>query len=434
MRELLPGWVPPTEDLLKEYWEKGLFAVDANVLLGLYRRPKDSRTQLLTALRELDERLWVPHQAATDYMRNRLRVLTQQRTAKAQLSAALDEVASRAKGDLRQLLQQMSRKEVEPVESSFEKAFGKLRDEVLRVEERNRDSLGDSIRIDPLLDEVDAICEGKIGEPFTPERLKQIHADAQKRIEAQQPPGYADAEKPIPERYGDYVLWEQLCLKAEKIDQPLVLITDDLKEDWVWRESGQALGPRPELVAELLERCDVPFHLYSSSQFLALSTGDETDQVADSEKESPGMDDLTQAATPSTPSRRSRLPLSEQDLVQSRPNPPLPIHQFVDSGVLLGLNRHPGGMFSKIRCAVIDPAGSATATIVPSTALSVSMLGGPAVKAVYPRDFPGAALLPGLYQVIWYRINEAGYLQVGGSGEREIARDSFVIATNDPDG
>lgn len=433
MRELLPGWVPPTEDLLKEYWEKGLFALDANVLLGLYRRPKDSRTQLLTALRELNERLWIPHQAATEYMRNRLSVLMQQRAAKERLSVALDEAASRAKEELRQLLQQMSRREIEPVESSFEKAFGKLREEVLQVEERNRDSLGDSIRIDPMLDEVDAICEGKIGEPFDPERLEQIHSDAQKRIEAQQPPGYTDAEKPIPERYGDYVLWEHLCSKAEKIDQPLILITDDLKEDWVWRESGQAIGPRPELVAELLKRGEIPFHLYSSSQFLALSTGDETDQVADSEGEPPDLDDLTQAAAPSTPSRRSRLPLSEQDLVQPRPNPPLPIHQFVDSGVLLGLSRHPGGMFSKVRCAVIDPAGSATATIVPSTAFSVGMLGGPAVKAIYPRDFPGAALVPGLYQVIWYRLNEAGYLQVGGSGEREIARDSFVIATNEPD-
>jgi hypothetical protein len=436
MRELLPGWVPPNEDLLEEYWEKGLFAVDANVLLGLYRRPKEARGQLIEALQDLGDRLWVPHQAAMDYLRNRLKVLMQQRTAKTQLSAAFDEIEARAQNDLQQLLQRMSRREIEPLESSFKKAFKKLRTEVVEVEERNLASLGESIRIDPLLDEVESLCADKVGDPFPPARLNEVHSEAQRRIDSQQPPGYEDAEKPVPQRYGDYVLWEQLCAKANDIDQPLLLITDDLKEDWVWRENGQMIGPRPELVAEMQERCGVPFHLYSSTQFLALATGEETEKGADSETEPP-----KEAATPlknlpyiEPPDilRFGEAPTLKPNLGQARPNPPVPLHRPTNSGVLLGLSRRPGGMFSKVRCAVVDPTGSATAAMISSGGLSsVSLIGVPPVKAIYPRDFPGATLMPGLHQVVWYRVDDHGYIQMGPIGEREIARDSFIIAPHE---
>ena len=71
----------------------------------------------------------------------------------------------------------------------------------------------------------------------------------------------------------------------------------------------------------------------------------------------------------------------------------------------------------------------------------MSTLGNPAIRAVYPRDFPGVdSLIVGLHQVIWYRVNNAEFVQMGGGGEREIARDSFVIpqpaqedAGTDPD-
>ncbi len=439
MRGLLQGWIPPTEDRLKEYWEVGLFAVDANVLLGLYKRPKDPRGQFLEALRRLGDRLWVPHQAATEYLRNRLRVLIQQRTAKAQLGGALEQVSTKAKGDLGHLLQQMGRRDFESLDETVEKAFQKLQKEILKAEEENRDSLGDSIRIDPLLDEILDLCEGKVGEPIEGERLSQVHEQAQSRIDDQRPPGYEDADKPIPERYGDYVLWEQLCVKAKEIDQPLILITDDLKEDWVWREHGQMIGPRPELIEELSERGGIPFHLYSSTQFLALSSGEETEIVADSETEpsdrnKASIEDLSPMDLPNSAPPNVHHYQPKIDLENPRSNPPVPLHRFTGEGVLLGLNRHPGGMFSKVRCAVVDPTGSATAHTIPFSGLgSVAFMGSPAVKAIYPRDFPGATILPGLHQVIWYRIDEMGYLQVGGNGEREIARDSFVISVDQTD-
>jgi hypothetical protein len=46
------------------------------------------------------------------------------------------------------------------------------------------------------------------------------------------------------------------------------MITDDIKEDW-WQEfRGGKIGPRPELVEEMMEVAKQPFYLYTLSHFL----------------------------------------------------------------------------------------------------------------------------------------------------------------------
>lgn len=49
---------------------------------------------------------------------------------------------------------------------------------------------------------------------------------------------------------------------------PVVLVTDDRKEDWVRREHGLTLGPRPELCEEMSAAGGTPFLLMSTATFL----------------------------------------------------------------------------------------------------------------------------------------------------------------------
>lgn len=71
-----------------------------------------------------------------------------------------------------------------------------------------------------------------------------------------------------PECYGDVVVWFQLIDYAKQENKPIVLVTDDGKEDW-WQEShGKKYGPRPELRQEMFSRAQVSFYLYTGDQFL----------------------------------------------------------------------------------------------------------------------------------------------------------------------
>jgi PIN like domain len=99
-----------------------------------------------------------------------------------------------------------------------------------------------------------------------PDQLDAAIKEARRRIDHKIPPGYADKGKSDPS--GDYLVWRQLLDEARVRRLPVVLVTDDQKEDWVRREHGLALGPRPEMYQEMAEATGAHFCLMSTATFL----------------------------------------------------------------------------------------------------------------------------------------------------------------------
>ena len=74
---------------------------------------------------------------------------------------------------------------------------------------------------------------------------------AKKRYKKENPPGYKDAKKKDGIRkYSDLIWWKEVIQYARKSRKNIVLVTDDVKEDW-WTidEKGQYLF-RGELITE----------------------------------------------------------------------------------------------------------------------------------------------------------------------------------------
>jgi hypothetical protein len=90
LRAANPGYYSPTDDEYSASWDDGLIAVDASVLLSLYRYSTKTRDELIKLLTGLRERLWLPHQAAVEYERNRLPVIRQQVNAYGQTLETFD--------------------------------------------------------------------------------------------------------------------------------------------------------------------------------------------------------------------------------------------------------------------------------------------------------------------------------------------------------
>jgi hypothetical protein len=67
MRKGFSGYYRPDEKEFSVLWKKCLFILDANVLLNLYRYPKKARRDLVKVLTLVNDRLWIPHQAALEY-------------------------------------------------------------------------------------------------------------------------------------------------------------------------------------------------------------------------------------------------------------------------------------------------------------------------------------------------------------------------------
>src|SRR2546428_230868 len=80
MRTLFPGTYAPTPEEFQKLWRDGLIVLDANILLNVYRYSPTTREDFLRLLGSLKDRIWVPHQAAAEYQRNRLdEILAQER-------------------------------------------------------------------------------------------------------------------------------------------------------------------------------------------------------------------------------------------------------------------------------------------------------------------------------------------------------------------
>ena len=70
------AWAIPTEqDKIKEIWKEAILTVDTNVLLDLYRFHSSTRDSILRSLKIFSGRLWLSNQVATEFFKNRHKVI-----------------------------------------------------------------------------------------------------------------------------------------------------------------------------------------------------------------------------------------------------------------------------------------------------------------------------------------------------------------------
>jgi predicted nucleic acid-binding protein len=74
MRSQFPGHFKPNAEGFSTLWKECIFSVDANVLLNLYRYSSDTRQELERSLTSVKDRLFLPNQAAQEFLKNRLSV------------------------------------------------------------------------------------------------------------------------------------------------------------------------------------------------------------------------------------------------------------------------------------------------------------------------------------------------------------------------
>lgn len=274
MRHAFPEWYSHDEDTIRKIVTEGTIALDANVLLHLYRLGEHQREEVLTVLKldKVRSRLWLPYQVGVEYHRNRLKVAYTQ-------AKVYKDLAEDLQKDFRQMKSKID----------FAISDADVRQEALKSLEKARitlsgriDKLGakhvidyDDVRTaDPVRGALDGIfaSPNQIGKK--PDDLEARIEESRKRYAAETPPGYADAKgkasKPHPE--GDYLVWRELLDHATSGNQAILFVTNDKKEDWYQLdERNQIIGPRIELTQEMGEASQHPYHQTTLDGFLRLA-------------------------------------------------------------------------------------------------------------------------------------------------------------------
>jgi hypothetical protein len=274
-------------DDLRAALRDGILAVDANVLLNLYRYNEQTVADLLGVLSAAKQRLFVPHQVILEFWRNRQSVVASLGSATRDTQSAFTRNGASTQDAVRRwaksvaLSDDLRDKLLEDVEEFFDGLRGRLGDEPAVIK------VGTPTPDDSLLSKLEILLDGTVGAALSDEEWHAAVAEGERRVENSEPPGYMDADKlesDLPEKAsGDYLVWKQLLEEGRLLKRDLVLVTSDTKEDW-WNRAarGSIIGPRPELIGEYFDvtRCRFfllePADLLKYSSVLGVGTSEES--------------------------------------------------------------------------------------------------------------------------------------------------------------
>lgn len=275
MRSVFVGYFRPTQNEFSELWSNCVFVVDANVLLNLYRYSNATRQELEKALIAIKERAFIPHQAAKEFLRNRLSVTAGQAGEYTKTISALNS-----------LLATLSNKDRHPFLPDAE--LPKLQsysEELIAILEEQQKSLLNKLSEDEILTFVESLFAGKTGLPFDAEKLDAIVKEGEDRYKREIHPGYKDSKKDSDNdqyrKYGDLIVWKQIIDFAKSNSKPVIFITDDKKEDWWLEQSGRTIGPRSEIIEEFNANTKQKFWMYTVDKFIQESAKASQTEVSD---------------------------------------------------------------------------------------------------------------------------------------------------------
>ena len=268
MRKILQGYYRPTDEEFTNLWEKCIFVFDANILLNLYRYSPKTSSAIIKILKKISDRLWIPHHTALEFHNNRLIVQAQQVKAYNDIQSDIQKMQRNIKNTLQSdrhpFIKDASNllEKVKINLEAIETELVKKKNEYISLYTKN------DVR-DSILLEITSLFEGKTGVEYSHDQLKKLYEDGKTRYSQRIPPGYRDASNDDSvRRYGDLIIWFQTIDKAKKTKKPIILVTDDKKDDW-WRiHNGKTLAPRPELIHEMLSEAKVQFYMYNIDPFM----------------------------------------------------------------------------------------------------------------------------------------------------------------------
>ncbi len=243
------GFRNPTDDDLKDALRTALVVLDANVLLRLYDYQGRALDDFLQVLEALGDRLFVPHQSMDEFWRNRVTTLQQNQGKHGELrdiQRSFDTIEKSFAGWFKRVV---DRSQAPPAEVLDPLAEARRR--VLTfIEERHAASqivrADTPTHEDHLLRRLEELLEGRVGSAPSAGETEELERVAGQRLATKTPPGYLDADKANGRGSGDYKVWRAAMDESGRRGLPLLLVTDDRKDDW-W--TGPL--PRLELVQEL---------------------------------------------------------------------------------------------------------------------------------------------------------------------------------------
>src|SRR5262249_7562884 len=158
---------------------------------------EQTRDELLKLLQSFQERLWLPHQAAMEYERNRLVVIRDQIAAYDKTLASFTKNINAVRTELSRLARHplLDHAAVTAITDEFVNRVTELVEET-RARHPALGASQEELLEDATRSALESMFEGRVGPSYSGTANEEVIAEATRRLDAQMPPGYLDGEKP----------------------------------------------------------------------------------------------------------------------------------------------------------------------------------------------------------------------------------------------
>ncbi len=236
-------------------WRTATIVFDTSALLNLYEFSEKSRDDIFNFIAsKLKNKIWLPYNVQYEYIKNREKPINS-------AIKSYEDLIINYKSMYENFVQIKNRTKsgekhptINPeIISGLEKEMGVFKENFDKEIKSKISILNGSKENDDICNFI--IKNFSFGKPYSHSKIIEIIKEGEFRYANFLPPGYMDQKDKLGFQ------------KYEK--KPIILIMDDLKEDWwVLDKKRKPIMPRPELVEEIRESGNAEFWMYTISDFL----------------------------------------------------------------------------------------------------------------------------------------------------------------------
>ena len=286
-------YIKPTKDIEEKLWNDATFIFDSSALLNFYYIPTIKQQEIFNeTFEKIKDRLWIPNHVEFEFLKNRESVLTKPINEKysplkekylQEIEKSIKKIANNVKElkdntvkkDKHPYIEQLEIDEFNKKADNFNQDFIKFKTNVLSLIEKQIENIRLVQQDDIVLNSF--VKYFKVGRKYSFSEIIEIVKEGKLRYEYNIPPGYKDIEdndKSGIQIFGDLIIWKQIIEFASEKKSPVILIIDDLKEDWCKKEKKNPERidfPHFDLIKEISDIAGVQIWFYSLPQFLHFS-------------------------------------------------------------------------------------------------------------------------------------------------------------------
>lgn len=237
-----------------------LIVLDTNILLELYRQPANISLDVIEALKQVVDKLFIPRQVYDEYLKNYQTVCGGEKKKYQKVRRELLESIRKLQDDILTKITEYRKHnytDISQLQSNLDEKILNIHDIIKNFEKEHQAEQQLSLnflnndRVKEFIDFLD--FNGKIEEPLKFSKRLSILQEGKVRFDNLIPPGYMDSEKEGADKYGDLLVWKSILKVAKEKNVNIIFVCNDIKEDW-WDKDGEIpIELRTELLDEFKE-------------------------------------------------------------------------------------------------------------------------------------------------------------------------------------